>query len=126
MKADSHRFKKATAVLNSFTTIASARRTGYLINSLRRGEEIHREERDTMSLADEVDEGLAQLGRLNYSHIVIVPKKEGAEEIGSLRPIASLNSNILKVLANRLNPLLPLLVEEYHRCFILVEAYLMG
>lgn len=36
----------------------------------------------------------ARLDRLNYSNIVLIPKKDGAKHIGDFRPIALLNSTL--------------------------------
>ena len=36
--------------------------------------------------------GLLQLERLNYAHMVFIPKKNEAKEVGDFRPISMLNT----------------------------------
>ena len=49
--------------------------------------------------------GTLQLHHINFVHVVLIPKKGEAKEVGNFRPISVLNTSVKilsKVLANRL------------------------
>ena len=61
------------------------------------------------------------MDRLNKAYIVLLPKVQGAEQIGDFRPILLSHSLYLifaKVLANRLWAVLPLLISPFQSAFI--------
>lgn len=58
---------------------------------------------------------------LNESNIVLVPKKENAECMKDLRPIALCNvlyKIVARCLANRLKEILPILISENQSAFV--------
>lgn len=64
----------------------------------------------------------ADLERLNRSHLVLLPKKNDAREAKDFRPIALQNTTIKclsKILTNRLQPAIPLLVSSDQAGFVL-------
>ena len=63
-----------------------------------------------------------QIDRRNKAYIVLLPNVQGAEQVGDFRPIALSNSLYLifaKVLANRLQGVLPSLISLFQSAFIL-------
>lgn len=76
---------------------------------------------DLCDLFKEVHNGIARLDRLNYSNIVLIPKKSSPSLISDYRLIALLNS-VLKivsnVLASRLTPQLQKMIAEIQTGFI--------
>lgn len=68
-----------------------------------------------MALFDELYAGCLDCERLNYAFVVLIPKKSGANRVGEFRPISLLNvvyKILTKVLTNRLNTKLDLLVDK--------------
>lgn len=64
---------------------------------------------EVVSLFNCLHEGTLQLERINYAHVMLIPKKKGATNVGDFRPINVLNVSvkiISKVLANRLRDVL--------------------
>jgi hypothetical protein len=60
-------------------------------------------------------------GRLNHALITLIPKKQGAEEVGDFRPISLVHSFaklFSKLIANRLRPKMELLVSQNQSAFI--------
>ena len=58
---------------------------------------------------------------LNFTFLVMVPKKEGAEDFKDFRPISlvgSLYKLIAKVLANRLKKVMVRMVNKAHNTFV--------
>ena len=65
--------------------------------------------------------GRCNMDRLNRAYIILIPKVEGAEQIGDFRPILLSNSIYLiiaKVLANRLRTVLPTLISPFQSAFM--------
>ena len=61
------------------------------------------------------------MGKLNRAYIVLLPKVQGAKQIGDFRPISLSNSLYLifaKVLANRLQGVLSSLISPFQSAFI--------
>ncbi|XP_020252248.1 uncharacterized protein LOC109829595 [Asparagus officinalis] len=76
---------------------------------------------DIMKLFEEFYEGTLEINRLNYAHIVLIPKKEDSSVINDYRPVSLLNviyKVITKVLTNRLNTKLDLLIDPLQSGFI--------
>lgn len=74
-----------------------------------------------MNLFKELNNGDARLDRLNYSFIVLIPKRDFPESISKYRPIALLNSMLKifsKVLASRLCPFLKEMIDNIQTGFI--------
>ena len=74
-----------------------------------------------MAALEDFRTGRCQMDRLNKAYIVLLPKFQGAEQIGDFRPIALSNSLYLiftKVLANRLREVLPSLISPFPSAFI--------
>lgn len=70
---------------------------------------------------------------VNKAAITLIPKKEGAVEISDFRPISVINTSakiVTKILANRLQPLLPILVNSAQTAFVrgrsIMESYLVA
>lgn len=66
---------------------------------------------------------------LNYAKIILIAKKEDPNEVRDYRPIALLNSIIkivMKVLANRITPVLQEIIGEQQTSFILDRNILEG
>lgn len=66
-------------------------------------------EGDILALFHEMYEGKLSTNPIDYSFICFIPKKEGAERANDYRPISLLNGIqkiLLKVLANRLEPIM--------------------
>lgn len=76
---------------------------------------------DVLGLLKGFAKGDVNIERINYSLIVLIPKKETPQTVGDYRLIVLLNSSlkiISKVLANRLATILPKLVDVLQSCFI--------
>ena len=61
------------------------------------------------------------MDRLNRAYIVLIPKVQGAEQIGDFWPISLSNSIYLiiaKVLANRLQAVLPSIISPFQSAFL--------
>ena len=66
---------------------------------------------------------------LNATFLVLIPKESGTEDPGKLRPIALFNviyKIILKVISNRLRPLLPILILTEQEGFVEGQQILDG
>jgi len=76
---------------------------------------------DFMQLCENFHRGEVCLRSINNSHIVLIPKKDGPENVSDYRPISLLNSSIkliTKLLANRLQKLVKGLVHQNQYGFI--------
>lgn len=76
---------------------------------------------DVCAMVREFFDGPFDLGDLNHTNIVLIPKNTHPETISQYRPISLCNFGykiISKVLANRLKPLLPNLVSQQQSAFI--------
>ena len=76
---------------------------------------------EVMATLEEFRVGRCQMDWLNKAYIVLIPKIQGAEQIGDFRPISLSNSLYLifaKVLANRLKGVLSLLINPFQSAFI--------
>ena len=76
---------------------------------------------DFMLLYENFHRGEVCLRSINNSHIVLIPKKDGPENVSDYRPISLLNSSIkliTKLLANRLQKLVKGLVHQNQYGFI--------
>ena len=65
--------------------------------------------------------GNLQMDKVNYSHVVLIPKKTALEYIRDYRPIYLLNESIkiiVKILATRLSLVLPQMIGDYQTGFI--------
>ena len=74
-----------------------------------------------MSTIEDFRSGRCNMDRLNKAYIILLPKVEGAEQIGDFRPISLSNSIYLiiaKVLANRLRSVLPALISPFQSAFL--------
>lgn len=70
---------------------------------------------DVLALISDFTEGRANIKRINYSFITLIPKKDSLEVVGDYKSIALLNISlkiISKLLANRLATILPHQVDE--------------
>ena len=77
---------------------------------------------DVMALMDEFHVGSARMDHINRAYIALLPKVQGAEQVGDFRPISLSNSLYLiisKVLANRLRKLLQAHINPLQFAFIL-------
>lgn len=71
--------------------------------------------RDITLLISDFSKGQANIERINYSFIVLIPKRESPEAIGDYQSITLLDSCfkiISKFLANRLANIIPNLIDE--------------
>lgn len=71
---------------------------------------------DRVRLLEELYEGTIRLERINYSQVVLIPKRDLPSKIEDYIPIALLNipfKIVSKYLANRLAPQLETLVKDY-------------
>ena len=62
-----------------------------------------------------------QLDRLNYAHVILIPKKGEANDVGDFRSINVLNAsvkNISKVLTNRLRGVLGNIINDHRIWFL--------
>ena len=76
---------------------------------------------EVMAALEDFRAGRSEMDRLNKACIVLLPKFQGAEQIGDFRPISLSNSLYLifaKVLANRLRGVLPSLISPFESAFI--------
>ncbi|XP_020272038.1 uncharacterized protein LOC109847206 [Asparagus officinalis] len=76
---------------------------------------------DIMRLFEEFYEGKLEINRINYAHIILIQKKNEASTVNDYRPISLLNviyKIITKVLTNRLNPKLEMLIDPMQSGFI--------
>ena len=74
-----------------------------------------------MAALEDFRAGRCQMDKLNKACIVLLPKVQGAEQIGDFRPISLSNSLYLifaKVLANRLRGVLSSLISPFQSAFI--------
>jgi len=65
--------------------------------------------------------GNLRMDKVNYSHVVLIPKKTALEYIRDYRPIYLLNESIniiVKILATRLSLVLPQMIGDYQTGFI--------
>lgn len=86
-------------------------------------------EPDIMCLMREVYDGMARLDCLNYSHVVLIPKKDVPDMIGDYRSIALLNNTlkiVSKVLANSLVGEMDKLIGEYQTGFVVGRNIMEG
>ena len=76
---------------------------------------------EVMAALEDFRAGGCQMDRLNKAYIVLLPKFQGAEQIGDFRSISLSNYLYLifaKVLANRLRGVLPSLINPFQSAFI--------
>ncbi len=76
---------------------------------------------DLVKLFEDLFAGSLQTGPIDYSYICLVPKKEGARCANDFRPISLINcvqKIISKVLANRLEPVLPEIISSSQTAFL--------
>ena len=76
---------------------------------------------EVIEALEEFREGRCQMDRLNKAYIMLIPKVQGAEQIGDFRLISLSNSLYLifaKVLANRLRGVLSSLISPFQSAFI--------
>ena len=76
---------------------------------------------EVMAALEDFRAGRCQMDRLNKAYIVLLPKVQGAKQIGDFRPISLSNSSYLifpKVLANRLRGVLSSLISSFQSAFI--------
>ena len=76
---------------------------------------------EVMAALEDFRAGRCHMDWLNRAYIVLLPKVQGAEQIGDFRPISLSNSLYLifaKVLANRLQGVLASLTSPFHSAFI--------
>ena len=76
---------------------------------------------EVMAALEDFRTGRCHMDRLNRTYIVLLPKVQGAEQIGDFRPISLSNSLYLvfaKVLANRLRGVLSSLISPFQSAFI--------
>ena len=74
-----------------------------------------------MAALEDFKTGQCHMDRLNKAYIVLLPKVQGAEQVGDFRPISLSNSLYLisaKVLANRLRGVLSSLISPFQSAFI--------
>ena len=74
-----------------------------------------------MAALEDFKASRCQMDRLNKAYTVLLPKVQGAEQIGDFRPISLSNSLYLifaKVLANRLRGVLSSLISPLQSAFI--------
>ena len=76
---------------------------------------------EVMAALEDFKAGRCHMDRLNRAYIVLLPKVQGAKQIGDFRPISLSNSLYLifaKVLANRLRGVLSSLISPVQSAFI--------
>ncbi|KAK1300345.1 hypothetical protein QJS10_CPB13g01076 [Acorus calamus] len=76
---------------------------------------------DVMEMFQFFFSGQQSIGCLNATFLVLIPKKEGALEVGDYRPISLVNGSykrIAKALANRMKKVIGGMVEENQTAFI--------
>ena len=76
---------------------------------------------EVMAALEDFRAGRCHMDRLNRAYIVLLPKVQGAEQIGDFRPISLSNSLYMifaKVLANRLRGVLSSLISPFQSAFI--------
>ncbi|KAJ3687082.1 hypothetical protein LUZ61_016246 [Rhynchospora tenuis] len=74
-----------------------------------------------MSIFEELYTGKLQLEKINFAHVILLPKIEGAQSMNDFRPISIINyvpKIISKVLALRLQPFLPSLISPSQTGFL--------
>ena len=74
-----------------------------------------------MATIEEFRAKRCNMDRLNRAYIVLIPKVQGAEQIGDFQPISLSNSIYLiiaKVLANRLRTVLPSIISPFQSAFL--------
>lgn len=84
---------------------------------------------DVIELIHQVGESRAKLDMINYSQIVLIPKKKAPTKMRDFWPIALLNCSvktISKVLANRMSQVIGELVRDYQSGFIKGRSILNG
>ena len=76
---------------------------------------------EVMAALEDFRAGRCNMDTLNRAYIVLLPKVQGAKQIGDFRPISLSKSLYLifaKVLANRLRGVLSLLISPFESAFI--------
>ncbi len=76
---------------------------------------------DIFKIFVDLFEGTLNTGPLDYSHICLIPKKEGAKTANDFRPICLINSVqkiISKVLANRLEKKMSMIISPSQTAFL--------
>ena len=76
---------------------------------------------EVMAMIEEFWAGRCNMNRLNRAYIILLPKVEGAEQIGDFQPISLSNSIYLiiaKVLAHRLRTVLLALISPFQSAFM--------
>ena len=76
---------------------------------------------DFYALCVAFQEGTANIQSINDSYITLIPKIDGAQQVGDFRPISSLNCSIkliTKLLANRLQSVILQLIHQNQYGFI--------
>lgn len=84
---------------------------------------------DITNLVIEIGEGTATLYRINYSQIVLIPKKENPITMRDFQLVALLNSSfkiISKILTNRLSPVIREMNRDYQTGFMKGRSILQG
>lgn len=74
-------------------------------------------------------DGKARWERINYSLVVLIPKKEAPVRLGDYSPIALLNTFfkiVARVLTNGLSPVMEALIGDYRSGFIKDKSIFHG